>query len=251
MGKGYLKAGRPGQFRRVHVSGGSTEGSLGRLAGAAAGGAQGMLAAGARSTFSCIPCRAGYPLSTSRATTHQFPAMAQRRKERHKEFYRSPSCFSLRLCALRELLIPHGDLSLESDRFLVIRIDRYRAQRILARLTAIAPIEKDPSQKDVRVDQFRIPEDRSLERRDGGFLIAATKIDSSAEQVSLGVCRFDHYDPMQFGKCFVVASSLIKIPCLDQQILRRRAWCLGIGGRQHLGAFQIENFIAIQDIAHA
>src|SRR5688572_22971616 len=69
MGKGYLKAGRPGQVRRVHVSGGSTEGSLGRLAGAAAGGAQGMLAAGARSTFSCIPCRAGYPLSTSRATT--------------------------------------------------------------------------------------------------------------------------------------------------------------------------------------
>ena len=38
---------------RVHVSGGSTEGSLGRLAGAAAGGAQGMLAAGARLTF-CV-----------------------------------------------------------------------------------------------------------------------------------------------------------------------------------------------------
>lgn len=31
---------------QVHVSGGSTEGTLGRLAGAAAGGAQGMLAAG-------------------------------------------------------------------------------------------------------------------------------------------------------------------------------------------------------------
>jgi len=47
-------AGRPGQFRRVHVSGGSTEGSLGRLAGAAAGGAQGMLAAGARLTLTLV-----------------------------------------------------------------------------------------------------------------------------------------------------------------------------------------------------
>ena len=35
----------------VRVSGGSTEGTLGRLAGAAAGGAQGMSAAGARSTI--------------------------------------------------------------------------------------------------------------------------------------------------------------------------------------------------------
>jgi|GEM_PF-2707605 len=97
----------------ARVSGGSTEGTLGRLAGAAAGGAQGMLAAGARSTNSCHPCRAANLLSTRRATNG---------------------------------LISHRDLSLERDCFLVVWIDGDRAQRILARLAAIAAFKKNPAE---------------------------------------------------------------------------------------------------------
>src|SRR2546423_13450421 len=67
----------------ARVSGGSTEGTLGRLAGAAAGGAQGMLAAGARSTNSCIPCRAANLLST-RCATKPTPGTKSNHKEAQK-----------------------------------------------------------------------------------------------------------------------------------------------------------------------
>jgi hypothetical protein len=59
---------------RVCVSGGSTEGSLGRWLAQRQAALRGMLAAGARSTFSFIPCRAGYPLST-RCATNQLRAL--------------------------------------------------------------------------------------------------------------------------------------------------------------------------------
>jgi len=89
------------------------------------------------------------------------------------------------------LLIPHRDLSLKSDRFLIVWIDPDRAQRILPRLTPVAAIEKDPAQQDVRVNQFWIPEDRRLECRDRRLLIAATKIDAATQQIRLGVSRLD------------------------------------------------------------
>src|SRR6185503_20563213 len=133
----------------VHVSGGSTEGTLGRLAGAAAGGAQGMLAAGDSVNF-CLPCRAAFPLSTRCATIRS---------------------------------VTHRDLSLESDRFLIVRIDSDRAQRIFTRFAAVAAFEKNLAQQDVGVNEFRIPEDRRLQRCDRCFLIAATQIYATAEQI--------------------------------------------------------------------
>ena len=95
---------------QVHVLGGSTEGTLGRLAGAAAGGAQGMLAAGDSVNFFGLPCRAAFPLSTCRATKRS---------------------------------VAHRDLSLESDRFLIVGVDGDRAQLELACFTAVASFKKN------------------------------------------------------------------------------------------------------------
>ena len=69
----------------------------------------------------------------------------------------------------------------------------------LRAFAAVTSFEKDLAEQDVRVDQFRIPEDGRLQRCDRGFLIAATKIDATAEQVSFRVCRLDHHDAMEFG----------------------------------------------------
>src|SRR5215203_1231411 len=107
--------------------------------------------------------------------------------------------------------VPHCDLSLQCDRFLIIRVDGDRAQRILPRLASIATFQKNSSKENMRVDQFGIPEYRRLQRRYRCFLIAATKIDAAAEQISLSVCWFDHHDPMELGQCFFVASCLIKV----------------------------------------
>src|SRR6185295_11036557 len=93
------------------------------------------------------------------------------------------------LCAflwLRTLLpfrgsVAHRDLSLERDCFLIVRIDRDRAQCVLARFAAVASFEKDLAQQDVGVDEFGIPEDRRLQRRDRCFLIAATQVDATTE----------------------------------------------------------------------
>src|SRR6185369_6644019 len=166
---------------------------------------------------SCFPCRAGYPLSTSRATkwSWAFVLSALTKNKVQSTKYKDP-----RPQAQDHLLIPHRDLSLKSDRFLIVWIDPDRAQRILPRLTPVAAIEKDPAQQDVRVNQFWIPEDRRLERRNRRLLIAATKIDAATQQIRLGVSRLDHDDAMQLRKRLVIAPGLIKIARLDQQILR-------------------------------
>ena len=80
-----------------------------------------------------------------------------------------------------ETSVTHGHLALQSDGFLVIWVDGDSAQRVLARLAAVAAVEKDLAQKNVCVDEFGIPEDRRLQRRDRCFLIAATKIDATAQ----------------------------------------------------------------------
>ena len=110
-----------------------------------------------------------------------------------------------------ETSVAHGDLALESDGFLVIGVDGDGAQRVLARLAAVTSVEKDFAEQDVPRRSVRIPEDGRLQRGDRGFLIAATKIDATAEQVSFRVCRLDHHDAMEFGQRLVVATRLIKI----------------------------------------
>ncbi len=123
----------------------------------------------------------------------------------------------------RNRSVAHGDLALESDCFLVVGVDGDGAQRELARFAAVTSFEKDLAEKNVRVDQFGIPEDRRLQRRDRCFLIAATKIDATAEQISFRVCRLDHHDAMEFGQCLFIAPGLIKIARFDEQVLRGRA----------------------------
>jgi hypothetical protein len=49
-------------------------------------------------------------------------------------------------------LVAHSDLALESDGFLVIRVDGDGAQRVLPRFAPVASFEKDFAEQDVRVD---------------------------------------------------------------------------------------------------
>ena len=68
-----------------------------------------MLAAGARSTFSFIPCRAANLLSTRYATNHcQFPIA---NCQLHSRPDLAPKIGNRKL-AIGNTLVPHGDLAL-------------------------------------------------------------------------------------------------------------------------------------------
>ena len=79
------------------------------------------------------------------------------------------------------LVLSHGDLALQSDRFLVVGVNRYRTGGILSRFATIAAVKEYPAQQNVSIDQLRIPEDGSLERGYRSLLITQTLIDASAQ----------------------------------------------------------------------
>src|SRR5215213_6015890 len=98
---------------------------------------------GTRSTFaSSVSCRV--PLSTHRATKN---FISHKRHIRHKCVRANSLCFMCLLWLEEPLcllwLITHRDLALESDCFLVVRVDSDRAQRELARFAAVTSFEKD------------------------------------------------------------------------------------------------------------
>src|SRR3954470_2844294 len=82
----------------------------------------------------------------------------------------------------------HRYLSLESDSFLIVRIDGKSGGRILPGLAQISLFQKDAAEQNSRIDQFLllIPENCRLQCGDGGFLIAAPLINSATVKESLG-----------------------------------------------------------------
>ena len=81
------------------------------------------------------------------------------------------------------LLIAHRYLALQGDGFLVVGVDGDGAEGVFARFTAVTAFEENSAQENVGVDQFWVPEDRCLQGCDCRFLIAASKIDATAEQI--------------------------------------------------------------------
>src|SRR5215212_7949359 len=162
--------------------------------------------------FSSIPCRAGYPFSTPCAR----PLPISDCRLPIDEF--SATAFlkiGNRKLAIGNTSVSHCHLALESDGFLIIRIDGDGAECVLSSLAPVTTFKKNSSQKNMRVDQFRIPEYRRLQRCYRSFLIAAAEIDSTAQQVGFCVCWFNHDDAMEFRECFLVTSGLVKVASLD------------------------------------
>src|ERR1041385_8270366 len=94
---------------------------------------------------------------------------------RTRELTQQPQVTHLCL-SVASVAAAHRYLPLQRDRFLVVGIDRDGAQRVLARFAAVAAFEKDLAEQNVRVDEFRVPEDSRFQRRDRCFLIAATQV---------------------------------------------------------------------------
>ena len=105
---------------------------------------------------------------------------------------------------------------MQGDGFLVVGVDGDGAEGVLACFATITAVEKDPAEQNVSIDEFRIPEDGRLQRRDRSLLIAATKINATTEQIRFCIRGLDHYHPVQFRQRFVIATRLIQIARLHQ-----------------------------------
>ena len=69
----------------------------------------------------------------------------------------------------------------------------------------------------MRVNRFRLPEDRGLQGADGGALVAQTLIDAANQEKGFGARRLNRQHTPQQWQRFVIAPVLIEFLRLREQ----------------------------------